>query len=113
MLFFVILYVFAGIMFNNMKNKIREKTGSDLPKFSLGQIQQKLGRHSRQGSETSLSSIALDEDGPPPLPSPPETVPEDPPPPAILQPDNNELTLADGKVNAQKCIIMFLIICKS
>lgn len=89
-------------MFNNMKNKIREKTGSDLPKFSLGQIQQKLGRHSRQGSETSLSSIALDEEGPPPpVPSPPETVPEDPPPLSPLQPDNNELTLADGKVSVQ------------
>ncbi|XP_039279435.1 golgin subfamily A member 1 [Nilaparvata lugens] len=84
-------------MFNNMKNKIREKTGSELPKFSLGQIQQKvgLGRHSRQGSETSLSSFAPDDEHPPPPLPPPPTLHEDPP--LALKPDNNELVLADGK----------------
>ncbi|RZF43036.1 hypothetical protein LSTR_LSTR001214 [Laodelphax striatellus] len=98
-------------MFNNMKNKIREKTGSELPKFSLGQIQQKvgLGRHSRQGSETSLSSIAPEDDvrsiqqspPPPSATAPPPTTAtllEDPPAsPLGLKPVNNELVLADGK----------------
>lgn len=86
--------VFSGKMFNNMKNKIREKTGNDLPKLSLAQ-KTGLGRHSRQGSETSLSSLVLE----PPL-SKDETTP-------VQSPTSNnvELTLADGKVrlNSHHC----------
>ncbi|KAL1457923.1 hypothetical protein WDU94_008103 [Cyamophila willieti] len=43
-------------MFNNMKNKIREKTGTDIPKFVPNS---KLSvSSSRQGSETSLNSLS-------------------------------------------------------
>ncbi|XP_054282991.1 golgin subfamily A member 1-like [Macrosteles quadrilineatus] len=67
-------------MFSNMKNKIREKTGSDLPKLSLTQ-KTGIGRHSRQGSETSLSSLdPQPKEEPSPLPS-----------------SNSEIVLADGK----------------
>lgn len=69
-----------------MKNKIREKTGNDLPKLSLAQ-KTGLGRHSRQGSETSLSSLVLE----PPL-SKEEMTPVQSP-----TSNNMELTLADGK----------------
>uniref|UniRef100_A0A1B6MRY7 GRIP domain-containing protein n=1 Tax=Graphocephala atropunctata TaxID=36148 RepID=A0A1B6MRY7_9HEMI len=67
-------------MFSNMKNKIREKTGSELPKLSLAQ-KSGIGRHSRQGSETSLSSL-------------------DPQPKEDLSPlpvSPSEIVLADGK----------------
>ncbi|XP_073980021.1 uncharacterized protein isoform X3 [Rhodnius prolixus] len=45
-------------MFNSMKNQFREKTGKDLPKFTP----QKggLSRQSRQGSESSVCSLVLD-----------------------------------------------------
>uniref|UniRef100_A0A0V0G7A4 Putative golgin subfamily protein a member 1 n=1 Tax=Triatoma dimidiata TaxID=72491 RepID=A0A0V0G7A4_TRIDM len=45
-------------MFNSMKNQFREKTGKDLPKFTP----QKggLSRQSRQGSESSICSLVLD-----------------------------------------------------
>ncbi|KAI5692542.1 hypothetical protein M8J76_003033 [Diaphorina citri] len=43
-------------MFNNMKSKIREKTGTDIPKFVPNS---KLSlSSSRQGSETSLNSLS-------------------------------------------------------
>uniref|UniRef100_A0A224XJM3 Putative golgin subfamily protein a member 1 n=1 Tax=Panstrongylus lignarius TaxID=156445 RepID=A0A224XJM3_9HEMI len=45
-------------MFNSMKNQFREKTGKDLPKFTP----QKggLSRQSRQGSESSICSLVLE-----------------------------------------------------
>lgn len=68
-------------MFSNMKNKIREKTGSDLPKLSLTQ-KSSIGRHSRQGSESSLSSLdPQPKEETSPLPTP-----------------NSEVILVDGKV---------------
>lgn len=78
-------------MFSNMKNKIREKTGSELPKLALTQ-KSGIGRHSRQGSETSLSSL-------------------DHPPKEELSPlpiSNNEIVLADGKVSILKNFSTFL-----
>lgn len=51
------------IMFNNMKNKIREKTGSDLPKFNASSSlfgKSRSNQHSRQNSQGSISSILSD-----------------------------------------------------
>ncbi|KAG8271582.1 hypothetical protein J6590_059057 [Homalodisca vitripennis] len=73
--------MYLSIMFSNMKNKIREKTGSELPKLSLAQ-KSGIGRHSRQGSETSLSSL--------------DPQPKEEHSPLPVSP--NEIVLADGKV---------------
>lgn len=47
-------------MFNNMKNKIREKTGTELPKFSASTslfTKSRSNQHSRQNSQGSITSI--------------------------------------------------------
>lgn len=51
-------------MFNNMKNKIREKTGNDLSKFapaSAGLGKSRSNQHSRQSSQGSITSITSDQ----------------------------------------------------
>lgn len=52
-------------MFKGLKNKIKEETGSDISKISplLSNASQKVaykGRHSRQGSTSSIGSISVD-----------------------------------------------------
>uniref|UniRef100_A0A1B6DB84 Uncharacterized protein n=1 Tax=Clastoptera arizonana TaxID=38151 RepID=A0A1B6DB84_9HEMI len=71
-------------MFNSMKNKIKEKTGSDLPKLSIAQ-KPGLGKNSHQGSETSLSSLVIDTASKEEVTTPSSIA------------SNMELTLADGK----------------
>ncbi len=62
-------------MFSNMKNKIREKTGADLPKFNTSAAlfgKSRSNQHSRQSSQGSITSIISDqsnkEDGDPKSP---------------------------------------------
>lgn len=69
-----------------MKNKIREKTGNDLPKLSVTQ-KPGLGRHSRQGSESSLSSLFSETPTKEEVTTPTSTT------------GSMEFTLADGKVS--------------
>jgi len=50
-------------MFKGLKNKIREETGNDVSQISLpvrNVGQSVKGRHSRQGSSSSLGSFSLD-----------------------------------------------------
>ncbi|XP_065214132.1 golgin subfamily A member 1-like isoform X2 [Planococcus citri] len=52
-------------MFNNMKNKIREKTGTELPKFTASSASlfgKKSNQHSRQSSQGSIYSVVSDSD---------------------------------------------------
>jgi len=48
-------------MFNNLKNKVREKTGTDLPKLTASSImfgKTRSNQHSRTNSQGSITSIA-------------------------------------------------------
>lgn len=72
-----------------MKSQFREKTGKELPKFTP----QKggLSRQSRQGSESSLSSLVLEPTAPIQGPSQgPATLP--------VQTQDVQIRLSDGKV---------------
>lgn len=77
-------------MFNSMKNQFREKTGKELPKF----MPQKggLSRQSRQGSESSLSSLVLES------PSVPVQGPSTSPATLPVQTQDVILKPSDGKV---------------
>jgi len=86
-------------MFVGLKNKIKEETGSDPTKLALSSPPQKIihgsgsrGRHSRQGSGSSLGSIS------------PDGVREElvSSPPLLKRQDSSEIKLADGKVLNQK-----------
>ena len=85
-------------MFASLKNKIKEETGSDPTKLApiMSSPPQKIihgngikGRHSRQGSGSSLGSLSLD------------GVKEDiaSSPPSLKRQDSLEIKLADGKVS--------------
>jgi hypothetical protein len=82
-------------MFASLKNKIKEETGSDPTKLALSSPPQKIvhgsgsrGRHSRQGSGSSLGSLS------------PDGVMEElvPSPTLLKRQDSSEIKLADGKV---------------
>ncbi|XP_069674177.1 golgin subfamily A member 1-like isoform X2 [Periplaneta americana] len=86
-------------MFASLKNKIKEETGSDPTKLALSSPPQKIlhgngpkGRHSRQGSGSSVGSLSLD------------GVREEltSSPPLLKRQDSLEIKLADGKVLTQK-----------
>jgi hypothetical protein len=82
-------------MFASLKNKIKEETGSDPTKLALNSPSQNIihvsgsrGRHSRQGSGSSLGSLSPDGGREELVPSP-----------ALLKRrDSSEIKLADGKV---------------
>nr|BAN20415.1 omega-crystallin, putative [Riptortus pedestris] len=80
-------------MFNSMKSQFREKTGKELPKFTP----QKggLSRQSRQGSESSLSSLVLE-------PSAPVQGPSNSPATLPVQTQDVVLKHPDGKILTQK-----------
>ncbi|GFG31832.1 hypothetical protein Cfor_10255 [Coptotermes formosanus] len=86
-------------MFASLKNKIKEETGSDPTKLALSSPPQKIihgngskGRHSRQGSGSSVGSLS------------PDGVREElaSSPPLLKRQDSSEIRLADGKVLNQK-----------
>jgi hypothetical protein len=83
-------------MFTGLKNKIKEETGSDPTKLALSSPPQKIthcsapkGRHSRQGSGSSLGSLSLDG-------LKEELVSS----PSVLKQDSSEIKLPDGKVRS-------------
>jgi hypothetical protein len=83
-------------MFTGLKNKIKEETGSDPTKLALSSPAQKIthgtapkGRHSRQGSGSSLGSLSLD-----------GVMEELVSSPSVLKQDSSEIKLSDGKVRS-------------
>jgi hypothetical protein len=83
-------------MFTGLKNKIKEETGSDPTKLALSSPPQKItcgstpkGRHSRQGSGSSLGSLSLDD-------VKEELVSSQ----SVLKQDGSEIKLVDGKVRS-------------
>jgi hypothetical protein len=89
-------------MFTGLKNKIREETGNDPTKLAISTPPQKIthgstpkGRHSRQGSGSSLGSL------------PPDGVWEElAPSPSVLKQDSSEIKLVDGRVRS---VLLFKI----
>jgi hypothetical protein len=84
-------------MFASLKNKIKEETGSDPTKLALSSPPQKIihgngpkGRHSRQGSGSSVGSLSLDGVREELVSSPP----------LLKRQDSSEIKLADGKVRS-------------
>lgn len=83
-------------MFTGLKNKIKEETGSDPTKLAMSSPPQKIthgsapkGRHSRQGSGSSLGSLSLDGVREELVLSP-----------SVLKQDSSEIKLPDGKVRS-------------